>query len=498
MAQLLRAKTTLGDFQGIQCGNAVQFRNVPYSAPPVGKLRFAPPHPVAAWTGIRDAGQHGPIPPQLPSRLSNVMGDFSRPQDEDCLTLTITTPAVDNKARPVLVWLHGGAYLSGAGSLDWYDGTTLAHEGDVVVVGVNYRLGALGFLYQPEISNGKLGILDIIAALQWVKEHIRGFGGDPNQVTVMGQSAGAHAIMYMLAQPEASQLFQRAILQSAPAGLPPSSEASALANGNQFLDLLHIEQGHPAKIAAQLQAESPTRIIEAVDKLASANARFGQVDPPFMPVFDELSTPKRFIEAAAEGAGRAGIDLIIGTAREESNSFFNAATLPNPDPALIAERFATLAGHESVIEEYRHRRPGASMVQLLSDLVTDYAFLFPSLQFAESASKAGSRVWVYQFDWSPSNSPLAACHCIEIPFVFGTLQMRNSAPMLQGADEATLIDLSKTIRNAWTDFAHKGDPAIHTPWPQYQESSRQTMRFADVIGPVGDLAGVTWRTSFVS
>jgi para-nitrobenzyl esterase len=499
MTESLIARTALGDLQGIQNEGVVQFRGVPYAEPPVGELRFAPPQPVSAWMGLRDARQHGPIAQQLPSRLSSVFGNFVRPQSEDCLTLTISTPALDGRARPVIVWLHGGAFVSGAGSLEQYDGATLAREGDLVVVSVNYRLGALGFLYQPGISNGRLGTLDMIVALAWVRQHIGAFGGDPHQVSVMGQSAGAHTIMCMLAMPDARLLFQRAILQSAPAGMPPHSEKAALEYGNQLLKLLDIEMGNPTEIAARLKAESPTRIIEATGKLARLTARFGNFAPPLMPVIDDLAAPERFIEAAAEGAGAAHIDLIIGTTREEAHAFLCVpSSIPDPDPAQVASHFVALTGQEDAIEHYRNRRPGSKLVELLSDLITDYSFLFPSLRLAESASKAGAHTWVYQFDWAPPGSPLKACHCLELPFVFSNPQAWSDAPMLQGTDPATFAGLSTAIRKSWTSFVHTGDPAAQTSWPQYNADSRQTMRFAEVIGPAGDLAGVTWRSNFAS
>jgi para-nitrobenzyl esterase len=494
MAEALIAHTAPGNLQGIQHEGIIQFRGVPYATSPVGDQRFAPPQAIPAWSGVRNASQHGPIAPQLPSRLRNVVGDFSRPQSEDCLTLTISTPAPDTKGRPVLVWLHGGGFVSGAGSLDWYDGAHLAREGDLVVVGINYRLGALGFLYQPGISNGQLGLLDTIAALRWVHEHIRSFGGDPERVCVMGQSGGAYLIMCLLAMSDTRKLFRRAILQSAPAGFAPLSEATALETGNRLLDLLKIERGQPANIAARLRAESPARILEATEQLARLTARFGQVAPPFMPVIEELSTPERFIAAAAEGAGTANVDLIIGTTREETNAFFcGNPVMENPDPAQVAERFATLAGREDAIEDYHKRRPGGKTVDLLSDLITDHAILRPSLRLAKAATQAGARVRVYQFDWAPPTSPLKACHCLELPLVFGTLEAWRDAPMLRGADPAILTDLSATIRSTWIGFVNTGNPSLSIPWPRYQMESRQTMLFAEKLGPVGNPAGIAWQ-----
>ena len=207
------ADTSLGPLRGIWGDGAAVFRNVPYAAAPIGDRRLAPPEPPARWVEMRDASQHGPIAPQAPSRLRVAMGDFDRLQDEDCLSLTIYTPAPDGKSRPVLVWLHGGAWISGAGSLDWCDGTQLAREGDIVFVGVNYRLGALGWLHRPGIIDAEAGTLDMIAALSWVREHIAAFGGDPGCITVMGQSAGATSIARLAMLPEARGLFHRVIMQ---------------------------------------------------------------------------------------------------------------------------------------------------------------------------------------------------------------------------------------------------------------------------------------------
>ncbi len=351
-----------------------------------------------------------------------------------------------------------------------------------------FMLGAFGFLHYPRVSDGKMGICDILAALQWVQDHIVHFGGDPDQVTVMGQSAGAHAIMCILAMGEAQGLFRKAILQSAPASLAPLSEAKAFENGSRLLDILNVNQRDSQEIIAQLNTMSPTQIIQASGKLAQEITRFGQLSLPFMPVLDSFASADYFIEMAAKGAGEASIDLIIGTNREEANILLG--NIKAADPALVNERFVALTGKVEAIEQYRLRRPGSTTMALVSDLLTDYTFLFPSLRLAESVHKAGSRIWVYQLDWAPLGSPFKACHGIELPFIFGNFEAYKDVPILQGANPEVVADLTTAIRSAWIGFIRTGNPGVSIPWSFYEPNQRQTMRYASVIGTVGDLAEI--------
>ena len=476
------ATTGLGDLRGVAAVSV--FRGVPYAT----ARRFGPPAPLSAWTGLRDATRHGPIPPQAPSRLRAAMGETDRRQDEDCLTLTIATPAADAAARPVIVFLHGGAYLSGAGSLDWYDGSVLARDGDVVVVGVNYRLGALGFLHLPGVAEGNMGLQDMVAALRWVRDHIAGFGGDPANVTVMGQSAGAHAIMCLLTMWDTQGLFHRAILQSPPPTLVPQSRAVARANAEALCAQL--------QVSADALAEVPVAdLITAQMQVARQMARFGDITPPFLPVFDAMTDTATFIRVAAAEAGKRGIDMIIGTTREEMHAFLAGDPAMNPpDPQAIADRFAALTGSADSIALYRRRRPGASPMDLLGDLLTDHIFLFPALALADAVVQAGAQVWMYQFDWAPPASRFKACHCLELPFVFGNLPAWADAPMLAGGDPVKMAALSAALRATWVEFADSGDP--HAPgllWPPYRPDGRQTMIFGNVIGVAGDPSGAEWR-----
>ena len=303
------ARTSLGDLGGAWHDGIAAFRGVPYASPPTGERRFTAAQPVRSWSGLRDATRHGPIAPQLPSRLRVAMGDFERPHDEDCLTLTICTPAPDAKARPVLVWLHGGAWISGAGSLDWYDGGNLARDGDIVVVGVNYRLGALGWLHRPGIVDVEPGTSDMIAALNWVRDHIAAFGGDPRCVTVMGQSAGATSIGRLLMLPEARKLFHRAIMQSGGFGRGAYTSVMATERADQFLHVLDIDP-QSSDALARLRGVDVARLLDAQSHLARSNARFAQTNPPFMPVLPNPMTQAEMLGAVADGAD--GKPVLIG------------------------------------------------------------------------------------------------------------------------------------------------------------------------------------------
>jgi para-nitrobenzyl esterase len=477
------AHTTLGDLRGVSHHGVASFLGVPYVEPPVGELRFAPPEPTRAWTGLREATQHGPIAPQLPSRLNVAMGDFSRPQSEDCLTLTIRTPAPDSRARPVIVWLHGGAWISGAGSLDWYDGSMLAREGDLVFVGVNYRLGALGWLHRPGLVDCEPGTADMIAALQWVREHIASFGGDPNNVTVMGQSAGATSIERLLTRPEARGLFHRAIMQSGGFGRGAYHSALASERAEQFMRLLDIDP-QASNALQRLRAVEVRRLLVAQGELARANARFAATMPQFMPVHGSPLTQPKLLARIADAAD--GKQVLIGATRDEVHAFYAAnPDMHDPPHERVVARF----GGEAALARYRARRPGASTMDLLADLGTDETFLLPAMRLAEALVQRGVPTFAYQFDWAPPGSRFRACHCIDLPFVFGNFPQWPGAEMLAGGDAAEMADLSRAMQAAWIAFARTGSP----DWPGYDVAFRATMCFGARIGAMGDPAGIGWQ-----
>jgi para-nitrobenzyl esterase len=480
------ARTGSGDLRGVSRDGIAAFRGVPFAAPPVGDARFAPARPVAPWHGLRDATQHGPIAPQVPSRLNVAMGNFTRPQHEDCLTLTMCTPAPDGKARPVLVWLHGGAWISGAGSLDWYDGAHLAREGDIVFVGVNYRLGAFGWLHRPGIVDHECGTSDMVAALAWVRDHIAAFGGDPRNVTVMGQSAGATSIGRLLTLPDARPLFRRAIMQSGGFGRGAYTSAMASGRADQLLRLLEIDP-QAADALRRLRAVEVRRMLAAQGELARANARFAQTMPMFMPVLPVAMTQAEMLGAIADGA--AGKDVLVGATADEVHAFYAAdPAMQDPSPSAVVARF----GGEAAAAQYRARRPGGSTLDLLADLGTDETFLLPAMRLAEAIARRGGNVHAYLFDWAAPGSRFRSCHCIDLPFVFGTFPAWQDAAMLAGGDAKQMMDLSAAMQRGWIEFVRTGDPTHDAlpAWPRHSVERRQTMRFGARIGVVGDPASI--------
>jgi len=492
----LVVRTKAGELRGTCENGVVVFRAVPYAAPPVGESRFAPPRAVQAWRGERDATKDGPIAPQGRSRLAHVMGDFERPQSEDCLTLNIWTPAADDKKRPVMVWIHGGAFSSGAGSLPWYSGERFASQGDVVFVAINYRLGALGFLCLAGVSPGNLGLLDQVAALRFVHDNIAEFGGDPDNVTVIGQSAGAASIAILMTMPQGGGLFRRAIMQSTPFGRMSRTLEDAQRIGRRFAENL----GLKPEQAGELKFLPFTRLVAAQGELGRLEKKFADALAPFWPTIDGSVYPGEVMPALTAGAGSA-IDTIIGTTREEMGAFYCIDDeIANADGNAIKGVFAAMfkSGHEPYYQEIRKMRASGSNAALLGDLMSDAMFRIGSLRMAEVRADQGHPAYVYQFDWQ-SPAGFEACHCIEIPFVFDNFDHWTESPMLKGGDSEQMKGLADAMHRAWIAFAHTGKPDHPRlpPWPVYRREDRMTMRFDSVIAPVRDLAGLSWRQPWV-
>jgi len=306
-------ETRYGKIQGTQKDAVLVWKGIPFAQPPLGQLRFRAPQPLAGWTGVREATQCGAISPQA---SDGSFGTLPGPMSEDCLTLNIWSPGADDARRPVMVWIHGGSFVTGSGSTPWYNGTSFATQGDVVVVTINYRLGALGFLYLAEYAgeeyatSGNNGLLDQIAALTWVRENIAAFGGDPENVTIFGESAGAMSIGALLAMPAAHVLFKRAILQSGAAHRVNSNQIAA--NGTQSF-LRELELG-PHDMNRLLTTPIDTLLRAQGTLPSSVQWR------AFSPVVDGVALPKRSIDAIADGSA-AGVDVLVGTNLDEMKLF---------------------------------------------------------------------------------------------------------------------------------------------------------------------------------
>lgn len=481
----IEIRTLSGRIRGAAEQDLAIFRGVPFAEAPTGPLRFKPPKPARARTDVIDATSQAPVCPQVPSRLAAVLGECAVEQNEDCLTVSIWAPVPFDRPRPVLVWFHGGGYLSGGASLPWYDGSRLAGEGDIVVIGVNSRLGALGYLYYPGLIDGNMGLLDQVQALEWIADNAESFGGDPERIALMGQSGGAHSITCMLAMPETRRLVQRVILMSTPFALQPFSKEEAAKCANAFCAKLAIDPRQSDALSL-LQNASVGRILEATVATLRGSARvLGDPTPPFGPVVTaNLPGDEGFERAVSEGAG--GIDAIVGSAANEALAFYaldprlsglSFDGLPRVAEALFGESW------RARIERVRQTRPGCSALDALSDAQTANYFGDGVKKFALAVANGSGNAWVYRFDWAAAGSAFGACHGIELPFVFGTFEAFAKAPMLGGVDEKKKA-LSAVVRSAIVKFVRDGTPAGDSlpPWQKFTDSAPVFLQVNTIIG----------------
>ncbi|HLI15537.1 MAG TPA: carboxylesterase family protein [Acidimicrobiales bacterium] len=473
---------------GVVVGDAVEFRGIRFARPPVGPLRFRPPQRPAELEGAVHATEYGPVAPQAGSGLGTYVPGDPLEQDEDCLFLNVVAPAGPARRLPVLVFVHGGAFLAGSGSSALYRGAALAALGAVVVT-INYRLGALGFLAHPALATdggcvANWGLYDQLAALAWVRDHIGAFGGDPARVTLFGESAGAMAVADLLAVPAARPLFRRAILQSGASLAAPLEAASAVAE--RFAAELGLREVSRDALAAVPLADllaAQQRIVAETD---------GGEGMPFQPVVDGVLLGRHPAEAIADGAA-AGVDLVVGSNRDEYKLFSFAAAgrgeLDDAGVTRLIERYLAASGVEGAplaaaeaVAHYRGARlargQAAAARDVLDAVAGDWIFRLPQLRLAEAQSRHG-RVFAYHFDWeSPfAGGVLGACHGLELPFVFGTLDHPVISYFAGTDDDARR--LSAEMRACWVAFAGSGDPsnAAVGRWPRYGTERRETMCF---------------------
>ncbi|MCC6340430.1 MAG: carboxylesterase/lipase family protein [Acidimicrobiia bacterium] len=460
------------------------FRGVPYARPPVDSLRFRPPQPPEPWTGTRDALDFGPVAAQLPSPLEALFGAAPPAHSEDCLTLNVWTPGLDDARRPVMVWIHGGAFVNGSGSTPWYDGHRFARQGDVVLVTVNYRLGAFGFLHvdgggEEWAGSGNLGILDQVRALEWVRDNIGAFGGDPGRVTIFGESAGAMSVGTLLATPAADGLYHRAILQSGAASTVLTSEA-AWETTSLVLDSAGVA-------SARDLAELPTEAILAAQEKVLARP-MGDIGLPFQPVLDGHVLPDNPLRAVRDGK-RGNVPTLVGTTLDEMTLFLVLdLRIGDLDGAAIAKMMESAFGSraEESVGVYSGNRPEATPRDVYTAIATDRVFRIPAIRLAEAQHGQGVASYMYLFAWPTPvfGGALKACHALEIPFVFDNLHQAGAETFTGDGPERQGI--ADTMHRAWTSFAHDGDPG----WPSYDLDARPTMRFDAqselVHDPMGD------------
>ena len=467
--------TLAGPVRGaLTSGGGAVCRGIPYAAPTGGPRRWQPAAPVPPWADVRDATAFGPTAPQHPSALESMWGAQELRTGEDCLVLNVWTPCADAAGRPVLVWVHGGGFTGGSGSTPWYDGRRLCARGEVVVVTFNYRLGALGFL---DLSSRGLrhaancGLLDQVEALRWVRDNITAFGGDPGNVTVFGESAGAMSIGALLATPAASGLFHKAVLQSGAARHASSAERAAQV-AEEVLDAAGLEGAD----VERLQAVDVDVVLAAQ---AVVERRHAGPDLAFQPVIDGTDLPQAPLAAIAAGSARA-VPLMVGTNAEEMKLFgVWEKDLSKLDDASLVERWGHNLGAQApaIVATYRSSRPGASAAELWSAIGTDAIFRVPAIRLLEAQLGHQPSCFAYVFTMASTafGGALGACHAQEIPYVFDTLD-RPGVSLFTG-DPPGAAGLAVAMQHAWVAFARSGDPSSDGAicWPRYDTTLRSTM-----------------------
>lgn len=476
--------TGYGPVRGIDDGTIAAWRGIRYAAPPVGELRWRAPEPPARWREVADATRVGPACPQPVDR--RIPLELGAPQGDDCLTLNVWAPSgtAAGDRKPVMVWVHGGAYVLGAASQTLYHGRALATAGDVIVVTVNYRLGAFGFLDLSWLDDRRYatnpGLRDVLLALQWVRDNIEGFGGDPDRVTLFGESAGGGIVTTLLTSPAAAGLFSGAIAQSSPAtSIYDSTRSRRLAE--QFLARLGVGVDDADRL--------PDAPLHAV--LAASKRVFDEVPEnspgtlAFVPIVDGDVVPDYPVKLAREGRSHP-VPLIIGTNRHEAALFrWMKSPLMPITPQAIKSMFAAIAAEQpglqlpseaQIVAAYPKSRGKARGMGVARDI----GFRMPSLWFADGHHTVAP-VYMYRFDWAPPMMRLlrlGAAHATELPYVWGNLVAGPKDPTfkLGGLKAGTAV--SDRIRKRWTSFAAAGVPAQlpgERPWRPYRADDRASL-----------------------
>ncbi|HVG56022.1 MAG TPA: carboxylesterase/lipase family protein [Vicinamibacterales bacterium] len=482
-------KTATGSVRGYLDNGVHVFKGVPYAASTAGTNRFMPPQKRQPWTGVREATQWGHRPPQIlggePAEM--LPTDPREALGEDCLVLNVWTPNPSAGRRPVMVWLHGGGFASGSGSYSIYEGRELARKHDVVSISVNHRLNALGFLYLAHhggkwASASNVGMLDVVAALEWVRDNIAAFGGDPANVTIFGQSGGAGKVSTLMAMPAARGLFHRAIAQSGSA-LTAIPVEQAVKTTDQILQRLKIA---PDRLD-QLQTIPFAQIIDALRPVQGAAPL-----PGAGPVLDGKSLPVNPFDPTAP-AQSASVPFLTGTTATEMTFFAPDDQLQPVDDATLRQRVKGLlkvedADADRMIALYRKNQPGRDNIDLFLRMETDAGRFRLSVdtQAERKAAQRGAPVYLYRFEYySPvRGGRLKAMHCMEIPFVFDNLE----AGKVYTGVSPDAQRIADRMSAAWVAFARTGNPSHRgiPQWPAFNSTERPTMVFGNEAKMVND------------
>jgi para-nitrobenzyl esterase len=505
------ADTAYGKIRGIQSPDGIRtFKGIPYGADTSGENRFLPPKRPKSWTDVRDTTRWGPRSPQMSGSGGEIGlffyfgSDDIGPVSEDCLNLNLWTKGTrDNHKRPVMVRIHGGGFTTGTGNYPMYRGHNVAREGDVVYVSVNHRLASVGYLDLSSLGDerfaqsGNAGMLDLVAALEWIRDNIENFGGDPGNVTLMGESGGGFKICTLLGMPRAKGLFHRAIVESGP-GLALKGHAEAAELTERFLLRLELDKSK----YADLQKMPLARLMEA--QALTVTNRYYPHDLPvhvsYGPIVDGEIIPQNMFDPVATPLS-ADVPIIIGYNKNEG-TFFNAQDphLYELDEAGMASRVKSIEPKmsERVIDVYRAVYPNLSPTDLLVQISTDSVMGAPSVLLAErKAALGGAPVYMYRFDWpSPAfGGKLGATHGLEIAFVNDTVDVMPV--MTHERPDAAL--LARKVSSAWVAFARTGNPSTDDlpRWSPYTQRNRATMLLDTTstlaVDPITENVRVLWR-----
>lgn len=484
-------ETDFGKVRGLESSGIHTFRGIPYAAPVDGVRRFMPPSPPEPWEGIRDCTHYGDAVPQISLPIFSFINLAAGRLGPDCLNVSLWTPGLDSAKRPVLVWIHGGGFLIGAGSTPMYNGRALATAGDAVVVTINYRLGALGYAHLGSIfgdgfeESTNLGVRDQIAALEWVRDHIERFGGDPDNVTVFGQSAGGMSTAALLAAPKARSLFKRAICMSGAGGQVIERD---LAEGvaREFVSRL----GGPPPSHRSLAQVSMDDILAAQNSTMVDMTNLYRI-MCFLPFVDGDVITEQPLDAVRRGVTK-DISIMTGTTLEEWKLFRML------DPGVrglswedATQRFAAMFGEgfpgapspEEAMRLWREALQGRSAATTPNEALCAFhsgrIFHYPCAQLAEAQAAAGGDVYRYLFTWRApaARRSLGAAHAVDVPFVFGAVGNPIVLPLTGFGGAARAVQ--QNMMEAFLSFARSGSPGHSAlpAWPQYDELARATMLF---------------------